>query len=270
MKILAILGSPRKGNTYNITRKIEEQMKQLGDIEFNYLFLKDIDLKQCRGCFICVLKGEEHCPLKDTRDNILKQMLDSDGVIFASPVYVFSVTALIKNFIERLGYLSHRPCFFDQTAIAVSTSSGGGLKETLKYLESISRSWGFNFIHKLGVVTHPLPPSPKAKRKIEKEIEDTTRKFYQATKTKRRPSPSLGDLLQFRIMRANAILAEEDFTADIKYFKEKGLMNKDYYIDINVNPLKNIAAQIIERIAVRTMKENLITEPTKRHRDNEK
>jgi len=58
MKILAIIGSPRKkGNSYKATKEVEERMKQLGKVEFEYLFLKDADLKMCSGCFNCVSKG---------------------------------------------------------------------------------------------------------------------------------------------------------------------------------------------------------------------
>ena len=47
MKVLAIMGSPRKkGNTYKVTRKIEESMMQLRNVEFEYVFLKDVDIKQ--------------------------------------------------------------------------------------------------------------------------------------------------------------------------------------------------------------------------------
>ena len=34
MKILTIIGSPRKGNTYKVTPQIEERMKELGNLEF--------------------------------------------------------------------------------------------------------------------------------------------------------------------------------------------------------------------------------------------
>jgi multimeric flavodoxin WrbA len=45
MKILAVIGSPRKGNTYKVVQLIEQKMKELGEIDFEYLFLKDIGLK---------------------------------------------------------------------------------------------------------------------------------------------------------------------------------------------------------------------------------
>ena len=50
MKILVIMGSPRKGETYNAVRKVETAMQALGNVEFDYLWLKDANLGQCRGC----------------------------------------------------------------------------------------------------------------------------------------------------------------------------------------------------------------------------
>jgi multimeric flavodoxin WrbA len=100
-----------KGNTYKVTKQLEEKIKKLGKVEFNYLFRKEANLKLCRGCFTCVTKGEYLCPIKDDRTKIEEQMLNSDGAIFTSPVYVFNITALMKNFIDRFACASHRPLF---------------------------------------------------------------------------------------------------------------------------------------------------------------
>ena len=45
MKIIAIMGSPHKGNTLELTQRVEERLKTLGDMDFEYLHLKDADLK---------------------------------------------------------------------------------------------------------------------------------------------------------------------------------------------------------------------------------
>ena len=44
MKVLVVMGSPRKGNTYRACTRIEELMKSYGDCTFDYLMLKDADL----------------------------------------------------------------------------------------------------------------------------------------------------------------------------------------------------------------------------------
>jgi len=51
MRILAIIGSPRKkGNTYNMVRRLEDDLRARGELEFEYVFLKDENLELCQGC----------------------------------------------------------------------------------------------------------------------------------------------------------------------------------------------------------------------------
>jgi len=49
MKILVIMGSPHKGNTYAAAKKIEEAMRKRSDVEFEYLMLAEANLPPCRG-----------------------------------------------------------------------------------------------------------------------------------------------------------------------------------------------------------------------------
>jgi multimeric flavodoxin WrbA len=135
-QVLVIIGSPRKmGNSFKIVKRIEKRMRTLGDIEINYLFLRDAHLELCRGCWSCLSVGDDRCPLKDDREAIEKLMLDADGVIFASPVYALNVTALMKNLLDRFAYTLHRPRFFRQKAMIVygSVRTQGGHRSPLRY-----------------------------------------------------------------------------------------------------------------------------------------
>jgi len=80
MKILAILGIPHKGNTFLITQEIESFLKSHPDLEFEYLHLKDVDLKSCRGCYLCFHKGPEICPLKDDKPVITYLVIGEEYV----------------------------------------------------------------------------------------------------------------------------------------------------------------------------------------------
>lgn len=250
MKILAIIGSPRKGNTYKIVQQIEEGIKRCGDdVDFEYLFIKDAHIEPCRGCFACVSKGEQFCPIKDERIEIVEKMSAADGVIFASPGYVFNVSALMKNFIDRLSYVSHRPRFFNKYAMAVTTSGGGGIAETLKYLQLAIRSWGFTFINKVGVMQHP---AVSLSQKTIDKVEEASKQFYKAIKARQSKAPKLYDLLQFRIMKFNSVESKKYFSADYEFYKDK----KDYYINIKINAIKNQAASIIEKLILKMLKNN--------------
>lgn len=136
MKIIAIMGSPRgKGSGYKIVKMIEERMKAMGKVEFEYLFLKDANLKPCLSCYNCMAKGEDKCPLKDDRAVIEQELLTADGFILSSPVYVSNVSWLMKNFIDRFAYMNHRPQFHRQKMLTVVNMGGTDNKGALTALK---------------------------------------------------------------------------------------------------------------------------------------
>ena len=117
MKIVAICGSPHKGSCYQVLSTIAEDHPE---VEYKLLMLGELNFGQCIGCYACIARGEDKCPLKDDRDLVVNEMLDADGVIFASPVYVNHISALMKSFIDRIGYESHRPRFFGKQAMVMA------------------------------------------------------------------------------------------------------------------------------------------------------
>lgn len=72
MKIVSIIGSPRvNGNTYRMVSLIEKKLSELdANIEFENIQLSTIDFNTCKGCHVCLSKGEVKCPLKDDRESL--------------------------------------------------------------------------------------------------------------------------------------------------------------------------------------------------------
>jgi multimeric flavodoxin WrbA len=166
MKILVINGSLRKKNTHETIKKIENYQRQYSNCDYEYLFLKDLNLKLCTGCHICITKSEDFCPLKDDRDLIIKKIEESDGVILASPTFSMNVTWIMKNFMDRLSYIMHRPKFFKQKfmILTVSGSYRGG-KETIKALSFAA--FGGKIINKLITLNSPgMNENKKNKQEI--------------------------------------------------------------------------------------------------------
>jgi multimeric flavodoxin WrbA len=58
-KILVIMGSPRKGNTFRACEELRGFLEKELAVEFEYLWLKDANLQPCRGCLACFAQGEE-------------------------------------------------------------------------------------------------------------------------------------------------------------------------------------------------------------------
>jgi len=98
MKILAICGSPRKGNTETILRKILEGAAHKGAV-IEIILLRDKNIRHCLGDMECDKSGK--CTTRDDMKEILDQMLGADVLVFGSPTYFDTVTGMFKDFMDR-------------------------------------------------------------------------------------------------------------------------------------------------------------------------
>ncbi|MGB7969681.1 MAG: flavodoxin family protein [Methanobacterium sp.] len=105
MKVLAINGSPRKQwNTATLLNKALEGAYSEG-AETELINLYDLNFVGCTSCFACKLKNGVsygHCAFKDELSPVLKSIEDVDALILGSPIYLGTVTGVIRSFLERL------------------------------------------------------------------------------------------------------------------------------------------------------------------------
>jgi len=102
MKITTVLGSPRKkGNTSKVLDWVEDGLKAHGH-NVDRIRLTDYKVNGCKGCWTCKKFADQSgCPQKDDAVEILGRVMDSDVVLYATPVYFWGPTAQIKAFIDR-------------------------------------------------------------------------------------------------------------------------------------------------------------------------
>jgi len=103
MKVLAIQGShrPDKSNTEIILKEFLRGTSSQGvDVETIYLKGKNINL--CIGCNTCWLKTPGVCIFKDDMPEILNKVIESNILVYATPLYNYNMTSLLKLFQERL------------------------------------------------------------------------------------------------------------------------------------------------------------------------
>lgn len=251
MKLLAIIGSPRKdGNTFAVVEKISDKLKSLGDIEIEYLFLSDINLELCKGCCSCFINGESSCPNKDDREMIEQKLLASDAVIFASPVYAVNMTALMKNFMDRFAYSMHRPRFFNQKTMIVAVTAIIGLKETINSMSHI-KAMGFNITQTFGlIVNSPLTTESMTDTKTTNKIEKEAEKFYKKIISKKPIKPNDESVIQFRIQQKLFFKNKEELPYDWEYFASKGWFDpkRKHFIDnAKVSFSKNLWAKLFAK-----------------------
>jgi multimeric flavodoxin WrbA len=99
MKITGILGSPRKkGNTEILLDAALEEAKKNG-VLVSKISLRDKVIAPCNGCLKCRETG--NCVIKDDMQEIYKEMLESDGILWATPVYFWSMSSQTKTVMDR-------------------------------------------------------------------------------------------------------------------------------------------------------------------------
>ncbi|MFH1350797.1 MAG: flavodoxin family protein [Pseudomonadota bacterium] len=99
MKIVGILGSPRKkGNTEILLDVAMEEARKNG-VQFSKIPLRGKVIGHCNGCQKCMKTGK--CVIKDDMQEIYQEMLDADGILWATPVYCWSMTSLAKTVMDR-------------------------------------------------------------------------------------------------------------------------------------------------------------------------
>ncbi len=104
MRVLAVNSSPRKdehSNTKQMLNALVAGMQEAG-AHVDVIDLKEKKVRNCIGCLSCWTKTPGICSIKDdmTRE-IFPLWLESDLVVYASPLYHFTVNAAMKTFIER-------------------------------------------------------------------------------------------------------------------------------------------------------------------------
>ncbi len=142
MNVLGVSGSPRvDGNTDLILNEALKAAKSSG-AKVKLLRLSDYNLEPCTACMTCFSTGK--CVLKDDWQKLYDEITKADGIVLASPSYFQGVTAQMKIFIDRIGFLAlarKRIDFAGKVggAIAVARRSGvsGTCNQMLTFLTAL-------------------------------------------------------------------------------------------------------------------------------------
>jgi multimeric flavodoxin WrbA len=112
-KIVAIYGSPRrKGNTALLLKKAVEGAREAG-AEVDEMVLRDLKISPCLEIYGCQRTGE--CVIKDDFQAVRDRMISSHGIMLASPIFFYTVSAHTKMFMDRFQSLWVKKYWIDQT-----------------------------------------------------------------------------------------------------------------------------------------------------------
>ena len=123
MKIMVLNGSPRKVNTAAMVDAFKEGAEAAGH-EVEVLQVGKMKIAGCLGCEYCHGKGEGKCVQKDDMDKVMPAYQEADMVVFASPIYYFTMSAQIQAAIQRV-YAIMKPPKATKAALLLSSMSPG-------------------------------------------------------------------------------------------------------------------------------------------------
>lgn len=113
-RILGLIGSPRKlGNCEVFVKEIASSIPE--NYKLKLVRVPSLTIEQCLACYGCIM--DLPCPHNDDMEFLLQQIVTSDALIIASPVYFLGSHSMFKRIIDRgflfytvLGKTYGKPC----------------------------------------------------------------------------------------------------------------------------------------------------------------
>lgn len=179
MKLIAICGSPRKGNTEWMLTSLLQHATALG-AETELVLLRRLNVGSCNGCLKCEAGGRERkgiCTIKDDMEGVLPRLLEADVIVLGTPVYFEMLSGLLKNFMDRTCPIWPRLEGKSCAGVAVAEEGVGKAIDNLKTYSSLcGMTW-------LGQVT-ALAKTPREASKnaaVERRLKRLARKLVSGS-----------------------------------------------------------------------------------------
>lgn len=102
MRICILNGNPEENRRHfdDYLGELKENL-DLRSHQTSLLDLKQKNIEQCRGCFACWVKNSGRCIFEDDMEIVCREVINSDLLIFASPVIMGFTSALLKKTQDR-------------------------------------------------------------------------------------------------------------------------------------------------------------------------
>jgi len=110
-RVLVLAASPRKnGNSTVLALRAAEGVKAEGG-EPEVVSISHLKIAPCNACNSCITKPEAGCVIKDDMQPLYQKIKNAQGIIFATPVYWFNMSAQMKLLIDRTYAIQDKGCW---------------------------------------------------------------------------------------------------------------------------------------------------------------
>jgi multimeric flavodoxin WrbA len=123
--ILAVYGSPRrKGNTSLLLQKAVQGARDAGG-KVEEIILRDLKMSPCLEIYGCKETGR--CVIQDDFQKVYDQLFACDGIILASPIFFYAVSAHTKILMDRCQSLWVKKYWVEKTPFGKKKAKRKGL-----------------------------------------------------------------------------------------------------------------------------------------------
>lgn len=135
--VLIISSSPRKGgNSETLAASFAKGAEEAGH-KVETVYLREKKYGFCKGCLACLKVG--HCVIKDDAVEIAAKMHDADVLVFATPVYYYSVSGQLKTMLDRANPLFDSDYAFTKVYLLATAAEDG--EETVDGTVKAVQGW---------------------------------------------------------------------------------------------------------------------------------
>jgi len=252
VKILVLQSSGRTtGNTARVAALAEDALRAEAageDLDTETIHLAQADLHACTGCRSCFDRGEQTCPYAD--DDLLAikaKMRQADGLVLAGPVYVNDVNGIMKNWIDRLAHVCHRPEFAGKVALLLATTGSTSAKHSLRSMQVPLWTWGYRIAGSNSFRTGATISMEEIRRRHAERIGRASKRLFQEIRRRKYLRPSFISLMVFRIQQAGWSRAKAD-SIDYAYWRDHGWLDirkSTFFFPHWANPITTRLARLI-------------------------
>ena len=144
-RIIVLNGAARKsGNTAKLVEAFTDGAVSAGN-QVKTFYLDEMDIHSCKGCLRAGRDPKSPCSQKDDMDQIYAEFEAADVVVFASPVYFWTITGPLKTAADRL--YAELECLgyggFPKKSVLLMTADGGDYSQAVTWYRTYERNLGW-------------------------------------------------------------------------------------------------------------------------------
>jgi multimeric flavodoxin WrbA len=209
----------KASNTLKLIQAVLDGAKE-GGAKTEVVDICNLDINFCTGCLSCFATGD--CVYNDDVASLLEKMKKADGIVLGSPVYIDSVTAQLKRWIDRSANSFHCMTLLGlgKYGCAVSTSGGFMEQEVVDYLNHVITDFGIVSVGGVGIA---MARGPEAFTDAVRQAHNLGQDLVLAIKKKKRFPEGEARVQERKELFKKLVIANKDpWQFQYEFWMERG------------------------------------------------